>query len=240
MLHQINKENYKDNYLNNLRDLMNPISERSGMIINTPYNHLAETKKLLMVGFNPGGVPSDLMTSIKEDFTRHSENPSFNALDERWGNHASGNHPIQLLYQALIKYTELMSSDILQTNIYWQRSSDINKLKIDSMLENNCREGLILNIKTHKPKSIIFLGHKAAETAQKWADNSFSNDDIKYPWGNNHKIKFYSMKFNNHRIKAFSIPHPSRFGFGSDMYRLAAILKAANNCDIELKVNIHE
>lgn len=237
MLHQINKENYKDNYLNNLRDLLNPIGNRSGMIINSAFKDLATPKKLMMVGFNPGGVPSDLMTSIKEDFTRHSKNPSFNALNERWGNHSSGNHPIQLLYQALIKNTELVSGDILKTNIFWQRSADIDKLKIDALLENNCRKGLLLNIKTHQPKSIIFLGHKAAETAKTWADMSSDDGERSYPWGkSNQKIKFYSMKFDDHRVKAFSIPHPSRFGFGSDMYRLAAILKAANKCDIELKI----
>ena len=231
-----NDKAQKKLYMANIDKLINPIGNRSGMIVNSAYKDLATPKKLLMVGFNPGGVPSDLMTSIKEDFVRHIENPSFNALNERWGNHASGNHPIQLLYRALIKHTELVSGDILKTNIYWQRSTDIDKLKIDLLLENNCREGLLLNIKTHQPKSIIFLGHKAAETAQKWADISFNNGDIKYPWGNNHKIKFYSMKFDDHRIKAFSIPHPSRFGFGGDMYRLAAILKAANKCDIELKI----
>ena len=43
-------ENTKTNYLNSLKDLTNSIGNRSGMIINTPYNHLAKSKKLLMVG----------------------------------------------------------------------------------------------------------------------------------------------------------------------------------------------
>ena len=216
MLHQINKENYKDNYLNNLRDLLNPIGNRSGMIINSAFKDLATPKKLMMVGFNPGGVPSDLMTSIKEDFTRHSKNPSLNALKERWGNHAPGKHSIQLLYQALIDNTKLESEDILKTNVYWQRSSDISSLKIDTLLEKICRKGFLLNIKIHQPKSIMFLGIDARKIAEKWSDVTLSIGDSHYPWGTAQKIRFYSMKFDGYRVKAFSIPHPSHFPHGSN------------------------
>ena len=66
-----------EGYLDKLKDLSKPISLRSGMLINSPYKYLGSKKKLLMVGFNPGGVPSYLETTIDEDFNRHEEDLSF-------------------------------------------------------------------------------------------------------------------------------------------------------------------
>ena len=233
--------NSKINYLNSLKDLFNPISNRSGMIINTPYKHLAETKKLMMVGFNPGGVPSENMTTIREDFKRHLDDSSFNALNEEWGKFAAGEHPIQKLYQALIRNTELEPKDILKTNIYWERSSGIPELKIDSIIEKICRKGFLLNIKAHKPKSIMFLSDKSRKIAEKWSDTSLPIGISRYPWGTAPiKIRLYSMKFDGHYVKAFSIPHPSQFSHGDNPDRLNAILEAAKKCDIELEVKIYE
>ena len=75
-----NNEKIRINYLSSLEALTNSIGNRSGMIINTPYKHLADIKKLMMVGYNPGGVPNEVMTSISEDFKRHLDDFSFNAL----------------------------------------------------------------------------------------------------------------------------------------------------------------
>ena len=229
-----NNEKIRINYLNSLEALTNSIGNRSGMIINTPYKHLADIKKLMMVGYNPGGVPSEVMTSISEDFKRHLDDFSFNALEETWGDHIEGAHPIQRLYQDLINNTELEKKDIFQTNVYWQRSVSTDELRIDPELEKNCKKGFFLNIETHRPKSILFLGHQAAEVAQDWSDVTLPIGRIFYPWGSNQSVKLYSMKFDGYRVKAFSIPHPSRFAHGDNQDRFRAILEAVNKSDIEL------
>jgi len=227
----IKKNNNMRTYVDKVNKLIEPLSLRSGMVINTPYRHLGSKKKLLMVGFNPGGVPSYSETTIDEDFSRHTEDLSFNAMEECWGANqikAPGCHPIQLLYQAFLNNTSLEEEDVLVTNLYWQRSQSSKELIIDDKLERVCREGFLLNIESHEPETICFLGH---ETASHLINNGWSNiclmrGSSKYPWGENQKIKNYRMKFNDKSINTFSIPHPSRFGFSNSFERLSSILDA--------------
>jgi hypothetical protein len=152
-------------------------------------------------------------------------------MEECWGANqikAPGCHPIQLLYQAFLNNTSLEEEDVLVTNLYWQRSQSSKELIIDDKLERVCREGFLLNIESHEPETICFLGH---ETASHLINNGWSNiclmrGSSKYPWGENQKIKNYRMKFNDKSINTFSIPHPSRFGFGNSSERLSSILDA--------------
>ena len=227
----IKKNNNMRTYVDKVNKLIEPLSFRSGMVINTPYRYLGSKKKLLMVGFNPGGVPSYSETTIYEDFNRHEEDLFFNAMEECWGANqikAPGCHPIQLLYQAFLNNTSLEEEDVLVTNLYWQRSQSSKELIIDDKLERVCREGFLLNIESHEPETICFLGH---ETASHLINNGWSNiclmrGSSKYPWGENQKIKNYRMKFNDKSINTFSIPHPSRFGFSNSFERLSSILDA--------------
>ena len=141
-------------YLDKLKVLSDPISLRSGMLINSPYEFLCSKKKLFMVGFNPGGVPDYSETTIGEDFRRHSEDLSFDAMEECWGSNqikAPGCHPIQLLYQAFINHTSIEKVDVLVTNLFWQRSPSSKDLIIDDKLEKICRDGFLLNTETHQP-----------------------------------------------------------------------------------------
>lgn len=220
-----------ESYLDKLKDLSKPISLRSGMLINSPYKYLGSKKKLLMVGFNPGGVPSYSETTIDEDFNRHEEDLSFNAMEECWGANqikAPGCHPIQLLYQAFLNHTSLEEEDVLVTNLYWQRSQSSKDLIIDDKLERACREGFLLNAESHQPETICFLGHETASHLidMRWSNICLMRGSSKYPWGENQKIKNYRMKFNGKSINTFSIPHPSRFGFGNSSERLSSILDA--------------
>ena len=223
--------NKLDRYLDKLKDLSKPISLRSGMLINTPYKYLGSKKKLLMVGFNPGNVPEYSETTIDEDWNRHSEDLSFNAMDECWGANpikAPGCHPIQLLYQAFINKnnTSLGKEDVLVTNLYWQRSKSIKKLDIDDKLKKACYEGFLISLEEHQPDTICFLGHNTAEEVRKnrWTEICLVKTPTKYPWGQNQKVRNYRMKFNGKGINTFSIPHPSRFGFGNNPERLTSIL----------------
>ena len=224
----------KTNYLNRMSDLINPLLNRSGMIINSPFEYLATKKRLMIVGFNPGGVPNHNETTIEEDWSRHISDESFNALKESWGQDKiliPGNHPIQIFYQKLIDNTDLAEEDILYTNLYWQRSKSVSDLRIDSILEKQCKEGFLLNLETHQPESICFLGHQTHDHISKeWASVSLACGEINYPWGNSQVIKFHRMKFENFRVGTFSVPHPSRFGIGDNQNRLDSILKALNRC----------
>lgn len=223
----------KSEYLETFNELIRPIQSRSGMVINSPFQYLAKKKKLMIVGYNPGGVPDANETTIQEDWIRHTSDESFNALTESWGQHQSlmaGSHPIQRLYQAIIDSTDLKEGDILYTNMYWQRSKSITDLKIDRILEKQCKKGFLLNLVIHQPESICFLGHKTYDQIVKdWSEVSFPCGAIDYPWGETQSIKLYRMKFLDFRVKAFSIPHPSRFGIGNDPDRLDAILQALDS-----------
>ena len=224
----------KTNYLNRMSDLINPLLNRSGMIIDSPFEYLATKKRLMIVGFNPGGVPDHNETTIEEDWMRHTSDESFNALKESWGQDKiliPGNHPIQIFYQKLIDNTDLTEEDILYTNLYWQRSKSVSDLRIDSILEKQCKEGFLLNLETHQPECICFIGHSTEEIVSKeWAASSFRDgqpDD--YPWGNQ-KIKFQKIRFPENTIRTFSIPHQSRFGIGYHDKRLESVLKALYRC----------
>jgi len=216
-------------YFEKFEDLIRPVSWRSGMVINSPFEYLTSKKKLLMVGHNPGGVPEESNTTIKEDWIRHLDDPSFNALKESWGSYPEkfpGNHPIQLLYKAFLDNTSLTEEDILSTNVYWERTKSTELLKVDARIERSCKEGFLYNLEVHQPDCICFLGHGTVDVAGKWASVNLSRGSSNYPWGSNQKIKFQRMKFNGTGINTFSIPHPSRFGFGNDPERLTSILKA--------------
>lgn len=225
-----------ETYFEKLKVLSEPISLRSGMLINSPYEYLCSKKKLFMVGFNPGGVPDYSETTIIEDFNRHLEDLSFDAMEECWGSNqikAPGCHPIQLLYHAFLNHTSLEKGDVLVTNLFWQRSPSSKDLIIDDKLEKICRDGFLLNIEIHQPETICFLGHETAKHVidMGWSDICLLRGFSKYPWGENHKIKNYRMKFNGKSINTFSIPHPSRFGFGNSHQRLYSIINALiKNC----------
>ena len=95
----------KNLYLQELNGLIRPLQSRSGMVINSPFKYLASKKKLMIVGYNPGGVPDTNETTIAEDWMRHTSDENFNALTESWGQHQAliaGSHPIQKFYQAII------------------------------------------------------------------------------------------------------------------------------------------
>jgi len=224
-------------YFKKFEDLIRPIGWRSGMVINSPFEFLTSKKRLMMVGHNPGGVPNESNTTIKEDWNRHLENPSFNALKESWGSYPKkypGNHPIQLLYKAFLDKTSLTEEDILSTNVYWKRTKTTELLKVDNPLERSCREGFLYNVEVHQPDCICFLGHASADIAGKWSKVNLSGGSYTYPWGNEQIIKIKRMKFNGRGINTFSIPHPSRFGFGNDLKRLSAILIGLQTCGIEI------
>ena len=220
----------KSEYLETFNELIRPLQSRSGMVINSPFKYLASKKKLMIVGYNPGGVPDTNETTIAEDWMRHTSDENFNALTESWGQHQTliaGSHPIQRFYQAIIDSSDLTEEDILYTNMYWQRSKSIADLTIDPILEEQCKEGFLLNLIIHQPESICFLGHKTHDQIVKdWSELSFPCGAIDYPWGETQSIKLYRMKFQDFRVKAFSVPHPSRFGIGNDPDRLDAILQA--------------
>ena len=177
-----------------------------------------------------------MISTIGEDFRRHQEDLSFDAMEECWGSNqikAPGCHPIQLLYQAFINHTSIEKVDVLVTNLFWQRSPSSKDLIIDDKLEKICRDGFLLNTETHQPETICFLGHETAKHVidMGWSDICLLRGSSKYPWGENQKIKNYRMKFNGKSINTFSIPHPSRFGFGNSHERLSAIINAlTKNC----------
>ena len=226
-------------YFEKFEDLIRPIGWRSGMVINSPFEFLASKKKLMMVGHNPGGVPQESETTIKEDWIRHLDDPSFNALKESWGSYPEklpGTHPIQLLYKALLDNTSLTEEDILSTNVYWKRTKTTELLKVDTSLERSCREGFLYNLEVHEPDCIFFLGHGSVDIAGKWATVNLSKGSSSYPWGNDQIIKFQRMKFNGIGFNTLSIPHPSRFGFGNDPERLTAILMGLEKCGIEISL----
>ena len=154
-------------------------------------------KKLIMVGHNPGGVPEESNTTIKEDWNRHLDDLSFNALKESWGSYPEkypGTHPIQLLYKALLDNTSLTEEDILSTNVYWKRSKSTELLKVDASLERSCKEGFMYNLEVHQPDCICFLGHASADMAGKWAKVNLTGGSYTYPWGNEQVIKFPPVK----------------------------------------------
>ena len=221
----------KAEYLNRMSDLINPLLNRSGMIINSPFEYLAKKKKLMIVGYNPGNVPDINKTTINEDWLRHTNDESFNPLHESWGHYLPGCHPIQIFYQRLIDNTDLNETDILYTNLYWERSNGIEDLEIDPILEKQCKKAFFLNLETHQPECICFIGHSTEEIVSKeWAASSFRDgqpDD--YPWGNQ-KIKFQKIRFPENTIRTFSIPHQSRFGIGYHDKRLESVLKALYRC----------
>ena len=221
----------KREYLRKMSVLINPLLNRSGMIIDSPFEYLATKKKLMIVGYNPGNVPDNNKTTIDEDWLRHINNEDFNALNESWGSYLPGDHPIQIFYQRLIDNTHLTEADVLYTNLYWERSNGIKDLEIDPILEKQCKDGFFLNIKTHQPECICFIGHSTQESVSKeWASVSLGCGEINYPWGDSQVIKFHRMKFNNHRVATFSIPHQSRFGIGYDQERLESVTNALDRC----------
>ena len=226
-------------FMGKIDQLIRPISQRSGMVINTPYKHLGSKKRLLIVGFNPGGVPDYSKTTIEGDWIRHKEDISFNAMNESWGGiqeKSPGSHPIQLLYKAFLVNTALKEEDILVTNLYWQRSQTSKKLVVDQKLENICKDGFLLNLEEHNPEAICFLGHQTARSIvnQGWSSICLMTGTTNYPWGQSQEIKSYRMKFNGRGINTFSLPHPSRFGFANDPERLSAILKGLEKCGIDI------
>ena len=222
------------NYTNTMEGLIKPIINRSGMVINSPFKYLGTKKKLMIVGFNPGGVPDDSETTIGQDWERHKNDLNFNALTESWGQNKiliPGSHPIQEFYQSIINNSNLKEEDILYTNLYWQRSKSVSDLSIDPILDNQCREGFLLHLSTHEPDCICFLGHGTKDhVSSEWANVSFNCGQINYPWGHTQTVKLQRMKFENFRVKTFSVPHPSRFRLGNNQERLDSILNALSKC----------
>ena len=226
-------------YIEALGSLIKPIENRSGMIINSPFKYLGSKKRLMIAGYNPGDVPDDNKTTINEDWLRHTNDESFNALhDESWGKYLPGYHPIQIFYKKLIDNTDLTEMDILYTNVFFQRSQGIPDLVVDSIIEKQCKKVFLLNLEIHKPDAICFLGDDAQEYVSKeWASVSLACGEINYPWSDvegskEYTIKFYRMEFGDTSINVFSVPHQSKFRIGSNPQywkrRLEAILIALN------------
>lgn len=217
----------QNDFYKTFEKFINPIGYRDGMVINSPFSHLGSEKKLMMVGHNPGGVSQESNTSIKEDWSRHMADPSFNALKEDWDG-KEGTHPIQLLNTTLIENTSLNQNDILSTNVYWKRSKNSEQLNVDAILEKNCKDGFLYNLEVHQPDCILFLGHASADIATRWACRSTSlKRPTPFPWGNDQLIKYKKLSFNKIGVfNTVSIPHPSRFRIGENQDRVISILEA--------------
>ena len=204
-------------FIKRMETIFQPINDRSGRTFYTPSKYWGKPFKLLYIGYNPGGSPTQEPETITVHWQKKLDDPDLNNYSEQWPQYGPSEHPLQRVYFGLRDVMAFNEKDILGTNIFFAREMSSKKLTLDakdievrdsflSLLFNNFEFQKVIIL--GKPANTMlreFFGKKDSEKDQR--KEIFLSPSGKW-W---YKIRIWDVRFEDKKIECVCIPHPGYY-----------------------------
>lgn len=213
-----------------VRSCLGQLAKLPGGVLYNGWDSLREGPVYLM-GFNPGGNPEQISTSILDSLNGTSDGHcSYEDEAWEWGNVIlpQGQHPHQKRVKNLAELLNLKIRSVFAVNAIFQRSEKANTLKGSLELWEKCWPVHQLFLQIVKPKIIICLGNgRRSSFSLLWSKFQSKNEPVPCVQSGN-KLQFLNGKLfrgfvvisetgETLHCLVVGIPHPSRFEMSDEL-----------------------
>lgn len=158
-----------------------------------------------ILGHNPGmgGFTGTIAEHLKQSIDR----PDNAYLDESWGRHAPGAHPLQRNIKRIFDAIGMELRDVPASNLIFATSKDSGG--VDYGLADVCWSIHLQAMKIIQPRFLLVFGNGEEATPWSYIRSHYPGKEHREPINANAYLKLLDTRIEGRKIRVIAVPHLS-------------------------------